>query len=174
MRKALAIGVAGVVVAFGALQLVPYGHDHANPAPVSEPAWDSPRTRELAERACFDCHSRETKWPVYASVAPFSWAVQNHVEEGRAALDLQGGPDAFEEGEEAAEVLGEGEMPPAYYTALHPEARLTPAERRDLIAGFERTFGEGAEVGEAGGGEGDRRAARAEHERREHEEGEEE
>ena len=49
-------GRAGV----GAIQLVPYGHDHVNPPVVSEPGWDSAETRRLAQRACFDCHSNET------------------------------------------------------------------------------------------------------------------
>ncbi|NVB82954.1 MAG: cytochrome C, partial [Kofleriaceae bacterium] len=68
---------------FGVMQLVPYGRARSNPPVASEPAWDSPRTRELAVRACFDCHSNETKWPWYARVAPMSWVLERDVEIGR-------------------------------------------------------------------------------------------
>ena len=44
-------------------QLVPYGRDHTNPPILAEPTWNSSTTRALAERACFDCHSNETRWP---------------------------------------------------------------------------------------------------------------
>ena len=61
--KGLGMGVALFVAMFAVMQLVPYGRAHTNPPVIAEPAWDSPRTRELAARACFDCHSNETKWP---------------------------------------------------------------------------------------------------------------
>ena len=32
-----------------------------------------PATRALAKQACFDCHSNDTAWPAYASIAPVSW-----------------------------------------------------------------------------------------------------
>lgn len=75
-------------IAFGMLviasQLVPYGRDHANPSVRDEPSWNSPETRTLAERACFDCHRNETDWPWYSHVAPVSWLVQRDVVQGRA------------------------------------------------------------------------------------------
>lgn len=52
------IGLA--ILAFIVMQAVPYGRDHANPRVTGEPAWDSPQTRALAKKACFDCHSNET------------------------------------------------------------------------------------------------------------------
>jgi hypothetical protein len=61
------------------------------------------------------------------SVAPTSWLVQRHVEEGR----------------EAAEQVREGEMPPPYYTPLHGTARLSDAEREELICGLEAMLGGG-------------------------------
>ena len=66
-----------------AIQLIPYGRAHANPPVLAEPAWDSPATRDLAVRACFDCHSNETVWPWYSNIAPVSWLVQRDVDGGR-------------------------------------------------------------------------------------------
>ena len=64
------IGLASICLAVG-IQLVPYGRDHNNPAVVAEPNWDSPQTKELARRACYDCHSNETVWPGYSNIARF-------------------------------------------------------------------------------------------------------
>lgn len=121
-------------------QLVPYGRDHTNPPVVAEPAWDHPATRALAVRACFDCHSNQTKWPWYSHVAPMSWLVQSHVDEGRGILNFSAGPAGLGEADEAAEEVLEGEMPPRSYTLLHPEARLSTTERDALAAGLSATF----------------------------------
>jgi len=89
--------------------------------------------------ACYDCHSHETRWPVYARLAPASWLVVGDVNEGREHLNLSDWPAA--DGARAAkkldrinEVLDYREMPPKKYTLLHPEARLTEAQRQQLLA----------------------------------------
>ena len=133
----------GVVVI--AIQAVPYGRSHSNPPPGREPMWDSPATRALAQRACFDCHSNETVWPAYANVAPVSWLVQHDVDEGRATLNFSEWDRVQEEAGEAGEAIAEGEMPPAMYVLMHREAILTTAERQQLITGLMRTVGRAGE-----------------------------
>ncbi|MCA9492112.1 MAG: heme-binding domain-containing protein [Myxococcales bacterium] len=145
-------GAIGLVASLVAIQLVPFGRDHTNPPVTAEPSWDSPRTRELAKRACFDCHSNETVYPVYASVAPFSWLVADHVEEGRGKLNFSEFDRPQREAHEAGEVVSEGEMPPGYYTLLHPSARLSDAELRELANGLVATLG--GEEGELARGHG--------------------
>jgi mono/diheme cytochrome c family protein len=54
----------------------------------AEPAWDSGRTRVLAQQSCFDCHSNLTKWPWDSNIAPFSWLIQRDVDSGRSALNF--------------------------------------------------------------------------------------
>lgn len=122
-------------------QLVPYGRDHANPPVIAEPRWDTAATRALAKRACFDCHSNETRWPWYASVAPMSWLLQAHVDEGRRVLDFSEWTRGYEEAGESGETVRTGEMPPRSYVLLHPEAKLSDAERRQLAAGLDATLG---------------------------------
>ncbi|HEU5315644.1 MAG TPA: heme-binding domain-containing protein [Chloroflexota bacterium] len=122
-----------------AIQLVPYGRAHASPPVRAEPPWPG-QTRDLAARACFDCHSNQTQWPWYASVAPVSWLVQRDVDEGRGKLNFSEW-DRQQEVEEAAEQIQEGEMPPWYYVVLHPEARLSRAEQSTLIAGLTQLGG---------------------------------
>lgn len=142
--------VTGVVLLV--LQLVPYGREHTNPPVAAEPAWDQPATRALTARACFDCHSNETRWPWYSSVAPLSWFVQSHVDTGRRVLNFSEWQRGYEEAREAAESVREGEMPLTSYLLLHAEARLSASEQRQLIRGLEATLG-------VEGGEGEEEAS---------------
>jgi mono/diheme cytochrome c family protein len=148
VRTALKWSLVGVVLVMVGLQLVPYGRDHDNPPVAVEPEWPSDETRALAAVACADCHSNDTEWPWYANVAPASWLVQRDVDDGREAWNWSEGTG---NGDEAAEVLADGEMPPRRYTMVHTDARLTSRERADLAAGLELTFGD-----HDGGGDDDR------------------
>lgn len=129
----------------------------ANPPVVQEPAWDSAETRALAQKAgCFDCHSNETQWPWYTHVPGVREVIVDHVLEGREEFNMSRMDQRQEEAHEAAEVVQEGEMPPAYYTTLHPSANLSDAERSALIRGLQATFGgERTEGGRRGRGEHD-------------------
>jgi mono/diheme cytochrome c family protein len=142
VKRIIAIGLLVIVGGFLLIQLIPYGHNHANPPVISEPNWDSPQTLELAQRACFDCHSNETVWPWYSNVAPISWLVKHDTEEGRGYLNFStwGNGGEGREPYEAVEVVSDGAMPPAIYLITHPEARLTPAEKQALIDGLKATI----------------------------------
>ncbi len=134
--------ILGGIVLVGFLQWVPFSRDHSNPPVVQEPDWDSPETRALAKRACFDCHSNETIWPWYANIAPASWLVQRDVEQGRKKMNFSDWGRRYEDAEEIREVILEGEMPLPTYLFMHPEARLTQEEKTRLIEGLERTLSE--------------------------------
>jgi mono/diheme cytochrome c family protein len=134
-----------LVALFVLVQLVPYGRAHTNPPVLAEPAWDSPETRELFFQRCRDCHSNETSWPWYSVIAPVSWLVQYDVDEGRSHFNVSQWGQGKQEGDEAAEEVREGEMPPWFYTPLHPDADLSEAELGLLVAGLEKTFGTGEE-----------------------------
>lgn len=134
-----ALALVGVWLA---LQLVPYGRDHINPEDNREPEWDRPRTRELFSRVCKNCHSNQTDWPWYSFVAPASWLVQRDVEEGRSHFNVSEWGREENHGDEAADLLRNGEMPPWFYLLAHPEARLSAEGRAELVAGLVATFGE--------------------------------
>ncbi|MBI4731547.1 MAG: heme-binding domain-containing protein [Chloroflexi bacterium] len=139
--RPILIVVAALIVLFLVIQPLPIGKDHTNPPVVSEPNWDSPATRDLAQRACFDCHSNETVWPWYSTIAPFSWLIYSDVVEGRQKMNFsewtQGGSQDIDE---LMEVLQEGEMPPFQYLLMHPEAKLTDDEKQTLIDGLRNTI----------------------------------
>lgn len=128
------------IVALLAIQFVPYGRDHDNPPATGEVPWSDSTTAALFADACADCHSHETAWPWYASVAPVSWLVQRDVDEGREAFNVSTWPRVGE-ADEAAETVLDGEMPTFPYPVTHPRARLSDAERATLAAGLQTTFG---------------------------------
>ena len=129
------IGI-GLAVVFLAIQFVPV--DRSNPAVQTQvPA--SAEARAVLERACYDCHSNQTKWPWYSYVAPMSWLAAKDVQDGRAELNFS--TWNLLSAEEQAEGVGEswekvqsGEMPLWFYLPLHPEAKLSPADRAVLQA----------------------------------------
>jgi len=142
-QRFLGVVVIATLVTFLAIQLVPYGKNHSNPPVTGEPQWANTETRDLMVRACFGCHSNQVVYPAYASVAPISWVVQSHVDEGRQAVNYS----EFDKGQRRAKntviAVTSGFMPPSYYTQFgrHPEAKLTTAEIAELIAGLKATPG---------------------------------
>ena len=141
MKKNVIVLASIAIVAFLLIQLVPYRS--TNSSTRQEPKWDSPQTRSLAVRACFDCHSNEVKTPWYGKIAPVSWWLTNHVDDGRAKLNFSDYQTGRRRERDAAETVLEGSMPPSYYTwfGLHSNAKLTPAEKQQLAAGLRATLG---------------------------------
>jgi hypothetical protein len=140
LKKIIIIVVIVAVGGFLLIQLVPFGWDHTNPAIVQEPKWDAPATRELAKRACFDCHSNETVWPWYTNIAPISWFTANHVYEGRDNLNFSDWMPGDVDLNRLQRVIDSGRMPPASYTMMHQGARLTDAERQQLLQGLQKSL----------------------------------
>ena len=147
MKRWVKRGLVVVVAGFLAIQFVPYGRDHAKPPVVAEPAWDSDLTRDLAVRACFDCHSNETVWPWYSNIAPISWAVQRDVEAGRDELNFSEWHHS-QDGDKAAETVRDKSMPPRQYLLTHPEARLPQEQLAALEVGLAATLGDEEAPGE--------------------------
>jgi hypothetical protein len=125
------------------LQAFTLTRSYSNPSVVAEPNWDSPRTRQLFMRTCGDCHSNSTVWPWYSKVFPVSLLVMNDVIEGRASFNVSEWGQGENFGGEAVEIYQDGEMPPAQFLLMHPEARLTPGEKQELLKGLISTFGAG-------------------------------
>jgi mono/diheme cytochrome c family protein len=134
--------IGTLLAGFILIQLIPYGRNHTNPPVVAEPKWDSPRTKELAQRACFDCHSNETIWPWYSGIAPGSWLIYRDMVEGRRRLNFSEWNNPGRGANEAAEIVMEGEMPPLQYLLIHKNALLTTAEKEELAKGLATTLGQ--------------------------------
>ena len=139
------IAIAGLLV-LCALVSIPALLYQSNPPVVSQPPWDSQQTVDLARRACFDCHSNETRWPWFTKIPPGSWLAVFDTMRGRRVLNLsewQPGAIRGERGGGVGEiggVISEGSMPPWTYTLMHPNAVLNAQEKQQLIQGLQASL----------------------------------
>lgn len=133
--------VAGGMLALLLLQLWPT--DTSNPPVVSTPAWDDVYTTQLAERACYDCHSHETAWPWYTKVVPAYFLLAYDVQRGRQVLNFSRWEETCcteKQIDEMAATVTKNHMPLPYYLVLHPEARLSQVEQGHLVYGLINTM----------------------------------
>ncbi len=96
--------------------------------------------RAIFDRACLDCHSNRTHWPWYSELAPISWLLTQHVNEGRLKMNLDNWDDATSFKDICKEVRTAG-MPLKNYLILHPGASLSPADVQAVCAWTERASG---------------------------------
>lgn len=96
---------------------------------------------KLIRGACYDCHSNETVYPKYAYVAPVSWSVKSHVNEGREHLNFSVWGTYNKELKESmlnksVQTIQNKTMPMPGYIVYHKAANLSDAERALLTRYF--------------------------------------
>ncbi len=130
--------IVGLLLAVGlvAVQLMPI--ERTNPLGAGDP--DAPRdVRWILRRACYDCHSGETRWPIWAYVAPVSWQVVRDVDRAREILNFSDWA-AYDSDRRAAlraligSVTSSHRMPLWYYLTLHPDSGLSNTDLATLTA----------------------------------------
>jgi hypothetical protein len=96
-----------------------------------------PEIKALLRRACYDCHSNETRWPWYTDIAPVSWVIAREVERGRKQLNFSEWRSYYPATQRRKllwinRTLHEDTMPPWTYRLLHPGAGLMQQELVEL------------------------------------------
>src|SRR5215211_4587921 len=97
----------------------------------------TPEVEAILRRSCNDCHSSETVCPWYSNVAPASWFLKKHVDEGRREVSFSDWASYSKRKRErklhemCAQVEA-GEMPLTSYLPLHPEAKLSDEDKRRI------------------------------------------
>lgn len=146
MKKKLRWAGLGIAVVFLAIQFVRPARE--NPAvdqsmSIAAQTGFTPPVSSLIKAACFDCHSNETRWPWYSNVSPVCWLVADDVASGRRHLNFS------EWGKYPIskrivklgmiyEEVSKGDMPIPKYLYMHPDARLTSADRDSIMSWAER------------------------------------
>jgi cytochrome c len=135
------IAVLAVISATGLGYVHPFGNprveEPSGAATLLKGATIPPDARAVLVNKCADCHSSETRWPLYAHVAPGSWLIERDIVEARKYMNLSRWDLLSMEDQEVllAKISHEaksGEMPPLQYLAMHWGARLSPAEVQTL------------------------------------------
>ena len=98
----------------------------------------SPEVVQILKTSCYDCHTNETIYPWYTNVAPVSWWVKDHINEGRDELNFSDwGTYSIRRKDhkldEVVEMLEEDEMPLTSYLIAHRDASLSDAQKTLLI-----------------------------------------
>jgi hypothetical protein len=137
------IGI-GLVVLFVVIQF--FRIDKTNPEVIPENdfiAITNPpeNVANSLKTTCYDCHSNESKYPWYSNVAPVSWWVKDHINEGRDELNFSEWGTFSEKRkakkiEEVVEEVEEGEMPLPPYLITHSDAKLSETQTKELIDWF--------------------------------------
>ena len=91
----------------------------------------------ILKNSCYDCHSYETKWTTYASIAPFSWIIVSHVNDGRNALNFSKWKEIdskikVQRLKRIIQTTNNGMMPLSSYLSFHEEAKLTSDDKKIL------------------------------------------
>ncbi len=93
---------------------------------------------KILERACFDCHSNNTRYPWYSKIQPVDWWMNDHIEEGKKELNFSEFgkrplPKQAKKLKKLAKEVDEAGMPLDSYTWIHKDANLTDAEKKIII-----------------------------------------
>jgi hypothetical protein len=93
----------------------------------------------IFRKSCNDCHTNQTEWPWYSEIAPVSWAVAEHVEDGRRHLNFSewGSYETRRRNkklDEICEQVESREMPLSQYLWAHRDAKLTDSEIKIVCA----------------------------------------
>lgn len=99
----------------------------------------------LLKASCYDCHSNESNYPWYTNISPIAWWIKHHIDEGREELNFSEWGTFKEKRknhklEECFEMIEEAEMPLESYLITHGEAKLSEAEKADLITWFKAQY----------------------------------
>lgn len=130
----LRIIIIVIIVILIGIQFVPVSK--TNP-PVTGEIKAPNDVMQILRTSCYDCHSNEVNWPWYSNVAPMSWLVAYDVDEAREHMNFSewasySADDKAEDIEEIWEEVEEGHMPLWYYLPLHPEAKLSDADKQTI------------------------------------------
>ncbi len=98
-----------------------------------------PEVRQILQKDCYSCHSDERRLAWFDEVEPAYWLVRHDILKARAHLDfstLGSKPAAVQKATlyEAVNMIQLGAMPLPQFVALHPDAKVTPAELATLKA----------------------------------------
>ena len=92
----------------------------------------------VLKKACYDCHSNNTRYPWYADLQPFGWQLQQHIKNGKKDLNFSefGSYSSRRKINKLRAIdksIKNGTMPLSSYTLLHKNARLTKDEKQLII-----------------------------------------
>lgn len=127
-------------VVFVGIQLIPIDREN-KPVDKKDNFVDIYKTPEniktILKNACYDCHSNETEYPTYSYIAPISWTIKDHINDGREHLNFSEWGSYNKDLKQSAiektiSSVRDLQMPLRSYIGYHPKANLTTRDRKAL------------------------------------------
>lgn len=93
---------------------------------------------KILKKSCMDCHSNYTKYPWYNKIAPVSWYLSSHVNEGKEYLNFSKW-SSYNKNQKGHILKGLEEellskrMPTLSYLLVHEEAKMTDEEYQAVL-----------------------------------------
>lgn len=93
---------------------------------------------EIIKTSCADCHSNFTKYPWYSEIAPVSWYLAQHVNEGKEHLNFSEWTSYNQDQlnhilKDLNEELEEHKMPLKSYLLIHDEAIMDDVQYKTVL-----------------------------------------
>ena len=141
MKKVLLYGII-IFLSFQLIQI-----DKGNPSvnkkiDYNQITQTTPEIQKILKKACYDCHSNEVKYPWYSSIAPISWFIKEHVNQGKEYVNFSeyGKYNRYQKehiNSSLYRVIENKTMPLNSYLWMHKEANLSEEEYVLLLNWFQ-------------------------------------
>lgn len=94
--------------------------------------------KDILAKACYDCHSNNSRYPWYSKLQPVDWWITNHIKEGKAEFNfdeyLARSPRyQYNKIHDVSELTEKHEMPLNSYLWIHKDAKLTDDEIKKVV-----------------------------------------
>ena len=141
MKKAIKITGFALLAALIIIQFIHPARNQSTVITANDisnvfPVPDSVKT--ILVKACYDCHSNNTRYPWYSSLQPADWWLNDHIKDGKKELNFSefGSYKLLKQAKrlkKSAKEVDEGEMPLDSYLWIHKDAVLTPVEKKTFM-----------------------------------------
>ncbi|MDP2088787.1 MAG: heme-binding domain-containing protein [Flavobacteriaceae bacterium] len=137
-----------VLVVFTGIQLIPATRNQSDEVFENDLTknFDVPDDiQNILKKSCYDCHSNNTDYPWYNKVQPISWILENHIKEGKAALNFNdfGTYSNRKQKSKLRSIrnqIHDGEMPLYSYTLMHSNAKLSEKEKDEVFHWIDKLY----------------------------------
>ena len=136
--KIILIILAAVIIV---IQFIPSGIPENKPEDkksiVNSTLITGPIVDQL-RKSCFDCHSNQVQLPWYSKLAPSSWFLAEHINDGKSHLNFSEWEDYNNLEkigllEEIKDEVSSGNMPLKSYLLIHRDSKLNSEEISALL-----------------------------------------
>lgn len=112
-------------------------HPGDQPNAIEKKFTVSPDVKNILDKACYDCHSNNTRYPWYNNIQPVAWWLADHVNDGKRELNfddfiMRRPRFQYNRMKQTIDLVKKEEMPLDSYTWIHKDAILTDEEKTKI------------------------------------------